>query len=276
MLRPRRSVLFLPASNPRAVEKARALACDVVVLDLEDAVAPEMKGEARAAAVAAARAGGFGWRELVVRVNGSDTEWGADDLAALTGAPVDAVLVPKVSGADEVARARAAVGAPVWAMIETCRAVLALREIIEAGPAALVAGTNDLSKEMRCRPGPDRAPLLPLLAQIVVAARSAGLLALDGVSNVIDDPEVVEREARQGLQLGFDGKSLIHPSQIEPANRVFTPSADEVAWAERVAAAFGQPENAGRGAIRVEGKMVELLHLEEARRVLAVAGSNRG
>lgn len=276
MYRPRRSVLFLPASNPRAVEKARALDCDVVVLDLEDAVAPEMKAEARVAAVEAARAGGFGHRELVVRMNGLDTAWGADDLAALADAPVDAVLIPKVSGAEEVARARAAVAAPLWAMIETCRALLRLREIMEAGPAALVAGTNDLSKEMRCRPGPDRAPLVPLLAQIVVAARSAGLVALDGVSNVIDDPAAVEREAAQGLALGFDGKSLIHPSQIEPANRVFSPSADEVAWAETIAAAFASPKNAGRGAIRVEGKMVELLHLEEARRVLAVAeGSKR-
>ncbi|PAX08136.1 HpcH/HpaI aldolase/citrate lyase family protein [Sphingomonas lenta] len=276
MYRPRRSVLFLPASNPRAIEKARSLACDVVVLDLEDAVAPEAKREARIAAVEAARAGGFGGRELVVRANGLDTAWGADDLAALADAPVDAVLVPKVSRAEEVARARAAVAKPVWAMIETCRALLALREIVEAGPAALVAGTNDLSKEMRCRPGADRAPLVPLLAQIIVAARAAGLAAIDGVSNAIDDPAAVEREAMQGLQLGFDGKSLIHPSQIDPANRVFTPSADEVAWAETVAAAFALPENAGRGAIRVEGRMVELLHLEEARRVLAVAGSKLG
>ena len=269
MHRPRRSALFLPASNARAIEKARGLACDVVILDLEDAVAPEMKGEARAAAVAAATEGGFGGRELVVRVNGLDTPWWADDLAALAGAPVDAVLLPKVSGPEAIAEARDRVALPVWAMIETCRAMLNLRAIVEAAPRALVAGTNDLAKEMRCRPGPDRAPLMPLLAQVVTAARSAGLVALDGVSNVIDDPDAVEAECRQGLAYGFDGKSLIHPSQIAPANRVFGADAEAVAWAEKVVAAFALPENRERGVIRLEGRMVELLHLDEARRLLA-------
>lgn len=276
MFRPRRSALFMPAFNARAVEKARSLPCDVVILDLEDAVAPEMKVEARAAAVGAARAGGFGGRELVVRMNGLDTEWGADDLAAVAGAPVDAVLLPKVSGAEAIAGARARTGAPFWAMIETCRAMLNLREIVAAGAAALVAGTNDLAKEMRCRPGPDRGPLLPLLAQIVVAARAGGIAALDGVSNAIDDPAAVAVECAQGRALGFDGKTLIHPSQIEPANRAFSPDAGEVAWAEKVVAAFELPEHAGRGAIRVEGAMVERLHLDEARRVLALAAAARG
>jgi citrate lyase subunit beta/citryl-CoA lyase len=271
MYRPRRSALFLPASNPRAMEKARGLACDVVVLDLEDAVAPEVKAEARTAAVAAAREGGFGGRELVIRVNGIDTPWWADDLQALAGAPVDAVLLPKVSGPEVIAEARDRIDLPVWAMIETCRAMLNLRAIVEGAPRVLVAGTNDLAKEMRCRPGPDRAPLLPLLAQIVVAARAGGLVALDGVSNVIDDPAAVEAECRQGLAFGFDGKTLIHPSQIEPANLVFTPDGAEVAWAEAVVAAFALPEHRDRGAIRVEGRMVERLHLEEARRVLALA-----
>lgn len=273
--RPRRSALFMPASNPRAMEKARSLPCDVIILDLEDAVAPEAKGDARAAAVAALRAGGFGSREVVARVNGLDTEWGADDLAALRDVAVDGVLLPKVSGPEMLAEARAAVDAPIWAMIETCRAMLNLREIVEAGPAVLVAGTNDLAKEMRCRPGTDRAPLVPSLAQIVVAARAGGAAALDGVSNVIDDPEAVAAECGQGLALGFDGKTLIHPSQVEPANRVFTPNADEVAWAEKVAAAFELPEHQSRGAIRVEGRMVERLHLEEARRTLASAAAAR-
>lgn len=271
MYRPRRSALFLPASNARAIEKARGLACDVVILDMEDAVAPEAKVEARAAAMAAAREGGFGGRELVVRVNGLGTPWWADDMTALAGAPVDAVLLPKVSGPEAIAEARDRVALPVWAMIETCRAMLNLRAIVEGAPRVLVAGTNDLAKEMRCRPGTDRAPLLPLLAQIVVAARAAGLVALDGVSNAIDDPAAVEAECRQGLAYGFDGKSLIHPSQIAPANAVFTPDAAEVAWAEAVVAAFALPEHRDRGAIRVEGQMVERLHLGEARRVIAVA-----
>lgn len=268
----------MPANNARAVEKAREMACDVVILDLEDAVAPEMKATARDAAVAAVRAGGFGRRELVIRVNGADTEWGADDLHAIRDVPADAVLLPKVAGAEAVTAARAAVDVPVWAMIETCAALLSLREIVATRPAVLVAGTNDLAKEMRCRPGEDRAPLVPLLAQIVVAARAGGVDALDGVSNVIDDPAAVERECRQGLALGFDGKSLIHPSQVEPANRVFTPTPEEVAWAATIKAAFDRPEHADRGAIRVEGRMVERLHLEEARRVLALSavagGSN--
>lgn len=276
MIRPRRSALFLPASNPRAIAKARGLACDVVILDLEDAVAPEAKREARAAAVAAAREGGFGGRELVVRVNGLDGAWGADDLAALAGVPVDAVLLPKVSGPDVLAAARSRIDVPLWAMIETCRAMLNLRAIVEASPRVLLAGTNDLAKEMRCRPGVDRAPLVPLLAQIVVAARSAGLVALDGVSNVIDDPDAVELECRQGLQLGFDGKTLIHPSQVAPANRVFSPDLEEIAWAEAVVAAFALPEHKGRGAIRVEGRMVERLHLEQARRTLAATEGSAG
>ena len=264
----------MPASNARAVEKARALPCDVVILDLEDAVAPEAKQAAREAAVAAVREGGFGKRELVVRVNGLDTPWGVADLEALRDAPVDAVLLPKVSDGRALEAARGHVAVPLWAMIETCGAMLALREIVEAGPAVLVAGTNDLAKEMRCRPGVDRAPLVPLLSQIVVAARAGGADALDGVSNVIDDPDAVEAECRQGLALGFDGKTLIHPSQIAPANRVFTPGADEVAWARAVVEAFERPEHAGRGAIRVEGRMAELLHLEEARRTLALAAAS--
>lgn len=272
-IRPRRSALFLPASNPRAIAKARTLAADIVILDLEDAVAPEAKADARAAAVAAV-AEGFGPRERVIRANAPDTPRGEADLHALRDASVDAVLLPKVEDVATLARARAVLGERVrlWAMIETPRAILNLREIAAApGLAALIVGPNDLAKTLRCRPGESRVPLLPILSQIVLAARAYGLVALDGVSNVIDDPARVEAECAQGRDLGFDGKTLIHPSQIEPANRAFGPSAEEVAWARAVIAAFDAPEAQGKGAIQVEGRMVELLHRDEARSVVALA-----
>lgn len=279
MIRPRRSALFMPASNARAIEKARGLECDVVILDLEDAVSPDQKELARDQAVAAVRAGGFGRRELVVRANGLDSEWGADDLAAIAGVAPDAVLLPKVSSPDMLREARAALGAgpALWAMIETCRGIVDLPAIVatadETGLAALVLGPNDLAKEMRCRPGVDRAPLLPAMTTLVLCARMAGIAALDGVCNAIDDPARVEAECRQGLAWGFDGKTLIHPSQIAPANAVFSPSEEEVAWARALVAAFDDPANAGKGAIRVEGRMVELLHRDEARRTLAIAAA---
>lgn len=280
--RPRRSALYMPASNARAIEKARALDCDVVILDLEDAVAPDQKAAAREQAVAAVRAGGFGRRELVVRANALDTAWGIDDLAALAQAAPDAVLLPKVSAPDTLHAARAALGEgpALWAMIETCRAIVDLPAIAAAAPAtglaAFVAGTNDLAKEMRCRPGTDRAPLLPVLTQIVLVARMAGLVALDGVINVLDDAEAIAAECRQGLAWGFDGKTLIHPAQVAPANAVFTPSDEEVRWAHAVVAAFDAPDAADKGAIRVEGKMVERLHLEEAQRALAIVAAVAG
>ena len=273
MIRPRRSALFMPASNARAIEKARALECDVVILDLEDAVAPEMKVAAREQAVAA---GGFGHREFVIRANAAETEWGADDLAAIAGAAPDAVLLPKVSDAATLIAARAALGPgpALWAMIETARALVDLTAIATTahttGLTALVAGTNDLAKELRLRPGADRAPLLPHLAQIVLVARMAGLAVLDGVTNVLDDESAIEAECRQGLAWGFDGKTLIHPAQIAPANRVFTPAESEVAWAREIVAAFAEADHTGKGAIRVSGKMVERLHLEEAERTLAI------
>lgn len=262
----------MPASNARAVEKARGLDCDAVILDLEDAVAPEGKVAARAQALAAARDGGFGERLLVLRVNALGTQWGQDDLAAAAGAGVDAVLLPKVSRPDDLALARAVTGdLPLWAMIETCAAMLALPAIAAApGLAALVAGTNDLATEMRCTPGPDRLPLLPHLTAIVTAARAYGLIALDGVSNVLADTPELAAECAAGAAFGFDGKTLIHPAQIAPANRAFAPSAERAAWAQAVVAAFALPENAGKGAIRVAGEMVERLHLAEAERVLAV------
>ncbi|WBH17747.1 HpcH/HpaI aldolase/citrate lyase family protein [Sphingomonas radiodurans] len=277
-IRPRRSALYMPASNARAIEKARSLECDVVILDLEDAVAPEQKAAARAQAVAA---GGFGHREWVIRANGLDTEWGADDLAAITGAGCDAVLIPKVSDPATLhaAREKLGPGPALWAMIETAQAIVDLRAIGEAaaetGLTAFVVGPNDLAKELRLRPGVDRAPLLPILSQIVTVARAYRIVPLDGVMNAFDDEAAIEAECRQGLAFGFDGKTLIHPNQIAPANRVFAPSDDEVAWAQTIVAAFDAPENVGKGAIKVEGKMVELLHRDDARRTLALAAAIR-
>lgn len=268
-MRPIRSALFMPASNARAIAKARGLDCDAVILDLEDSVAPEVKAAARERVLAVAGEGGFGERRLVLRVNALDTEWAAADLAAAAGARFDAVLLPKVSSPDDVAHARAAIGdVPVWAMIETCAAMLAL-PAIAAAPAlgCLIAGTNDLARDMRCSPGADRRPLLPHLTAIVTAARAHGLVALDGVSNVLADTPELAAECLQAAEFGFDGKTLIHPAQIAPANRAFAPSAERVAWARAVIAAFARAENADKGAIRVDGEMVERLHLEEAKRI---------
>jgi citrate lyase subunit beta/citryl-CoA lyase len=274
--RPRRSALYLPASNARAIAKARTLDCDTVILDLEDAVAPDAKALAREQAVAAAREGGFGPRELVVRVNALDSEWGAGDLTALVGVPIDAVLVPKVNAGRDVAACADALGVPVWAMIETARAVLRLEDIAAApGLAALVMGTNDLAKEMRAIPGTDRLPLHAMLANTVAAARAFGLAALDGVHNAIDDADSFAAECAQGVRFGFDGKTLIHPRQIEACNAAFSPNEDEVAQAERIVAIFDQPENATKGVIRLDGAMVERLHLDCARRTLAIAEAIR-
>jgi citrate lyase subunit beta / citryl-CoA lyase len=278
--RPRRSALYLPASNARAVAKARELPCDVVILDLEDAVAPEFKEEARAAALAAVAEGGFGGREVAIRANGLDSEWGAADLEAIAGSGADAVLVPKVSGPDDIGRYEMALAsAPpslqLWAMIETCASVARLEPIAaRAADTRLslwIMGTNDLAKEMRARLTPERTPFLPILSLAVAAARANGLAVLDGVCNEFRDLEAFRAEAEQGLLYGFDGKSLIHPAQIEPCNSVFSPHAEELAQARAVIEAFALPENAGKGAIRVEGKMVELLHLEQAKRLVAVA-----
>ena len=281
-LRPRRSALYLPASNAKAIAKARTLPCDIVILDLEDAVAPEMKDEARDAAVAAVAEGGFGHREVAIRANGLDTPWGAADLAAIAGSLADAAVVPKVNGPQDIAAYEEALGsAPpalrLWAMIETCAAVADLPAIAAtAGSSRLslwIMGTNDLAKEMRAQLTPCRTPFLPFLSMAVAAARSHGIAILDGVCNEFRDLAAFEAEARQGLMFGFDGKSLIHPAQIEPCNTVYSPSEQDLAWANAVIAAFALPENAGKGAIRVEGKMAELLHLEQARRLVAVAES---
>ena len=272
--RPRRSALYLPASNAKAIAKVRTLACDVVILDLEDAVAPDAKDVARAQAVAAVQEGDFGARELVVRVNGLDTEWGAADLESMDACAPDAILVPKIMARADVDHyaARVAIGTPLWAMIETAGALFRLDEIAGADRlAALVMGTNDLAKETGARPGPDRLPFVGALGLAVAAARAHGIAILDGVYNAIDDDTGFCAEARQGVEFGFDGKTLIHPRQIDLCNAAFQPTASEVAWARQIIAAFDQPENAAMGAIRVEGRMVERLHLHQAHRVLAAS-----
>jgi citrate lyase subunit beta/citryl-CoA lyase len=276
--RPRRSALYMPASNARAVEKARSLPCDVVILDLEDAVLPETKPLARQASVDAVRTGGFGRREVVVRVNALDTPWGEADLQAAAEAGPDAVLTPKIRSAADVAAYEAALAkAPertaLWAMIETPQAILALDAIAGAGTrlAGLVLGINDLAKETGARQTRERLAFQPVLSLSVMAARAHGLIILDGVHNEIDDLEALAAVCRQGADFGFDGKSLIHPSHIAVCNAAFTPPADEVTWAKAVIAAFADPQNAGKGALRVEGRLAERLHCEQAGRLVAVA-----
>lgn len=278
--RPRRSALYMPASNPRAVEKARALPCDVVILDLEDAVLPDVKPEARAAAVAALDAGGFGRREVVLRVNALSTPWGADDLAAAAAAGPDAVLVPKISGPEDIAACdRALATAPpttrLWAMIETGASILRLDAIAcmaaNTRLAGFVMGVNDLAKEMGARQPPDRAPFQAALCLTVMAARGHGLCILDGVHNEIEDLAALEAVCRQGVDFGFDGKTVIHPSHLDICNRVFTPAEADVAWSRAVIAAFEDPANAGKGALRIQNRLAELLHRDQARRLVAIA-----
>ena len=277
--RSRRSLLYLPGSNPRALEKARTLACDGVILDLEDSVAPDAKADARDRVVGALTAGGFGRREVVVRVNGLDTPWGEQDLEALAQVAPDAVLVPKVQDSGDIARYDARLnGYPerveLWAMLETCRSLFHLESLASASRtsrlAAFVLGVNDLAKEMRAELEAGRAPFLAALTLSVAAARAYDLSVLDGVFNGLDDEAGLEAECRQGRTFGFDGKTLIHPAQIETCNRVFSPSADQIAWAAAVVEAFADPENAALGAIRVNGKMAERLHLAQAERILAI------
>ncbi|MDP4024300.1 CoA ester lyase [Methylobacterium sp. NEAU 140] len=282
-IRPRRSVLAMPGSNARAIEKARGLPADVVILDLEDGVAPEAKAAAREQVAAAVAGRGFGPREVVVRINPPDTEDGEADLAALAGAAPDAILVPKVRSSDALIAAGSRLrrlGAPpatrIWAMIETPMAVVNVAEIaagardVDARLSALVVGPNDLLTAARIRP-PGRAALTPWLMQILAAARAHEIDAIDGVFSDFADAAGFEAECAHGRDLGFDGKMLIHPSQIGPANAAFGPSADEVAEARRVAGAFDAPETRGRGVIALDGRMVERLHVEAARRTLALA-----
>ena len=274
--RPRRSVLYLPSSNERALEKAKTLPVDGLILDLEDAVGPDHKEAARENACAAAASGAYGSRELTIRVNGLGTRWHEDDLAAVCAAGPQGVVVPKVDSADEVRALVAAMerhGAPehtrLWAMVETPRAVLDVGEIASASPrlAVLVVGTNDLLKELGARHVPGRAPLLTALSLALLAARRAGVAILDGVWNDVQDLEGFAAECRQGRDLGFDGKTLIHPGQVGPCNVVFAPSAEEVEDARELIAAW--EAGAGAGVVTHRGRMVENLHVDIARRVVA-------
>jgi len=277
--RPRRSVLYMPGANERALEKAQTIPADALILDLEDAVAPDAKPEARERVCAAVQSGAYGGRELTIRANGIGTPWHDDDLRAIAQAGPAAVVVPKVDRAAEVHQIEAALeaaGAPdhtkVWAMLETPVAMLHAEEICAASErlTVLVMGTNDLIKELHGVRVPSRHPLLPSLALSLLAARATGKVILDGVYNDIKDPDGFLAECRQGREMGFDGKTLIHPSQVEPCNEAFAPSADEVELAGRIIAAFEEAEAEGRGVVTVDGRMIENLHVDEARRVLAV------
>ncbi len=283
-IRPRRSVLYMPGSNARALEKARSLPADGVILDLEDAVAPDAKPAARAQVAAAVKQGGFGAREVFIRVNGIDTPWHADDMQAAAHAGPDAILVPKIGRFEQlemIGRRLLDMGTDrktrVWAMIETPAAILNIAEIASAARdsetrlAGFVLGTNDLAKETSARLVPGRAPMLSWLSTCVLAARAFGLAVLDGVFNDIGDAAGFAAECAQGRDLGMDGKTLIHPNQIAPCNEAFSPSEAEIALARKFIAAFDLPENADRGAIMLDGRMVERMHADIARRTVAIA-----
>lgn len=283
-IRPRRSVLYMPGSNARALEKARELPADGVILDLEDSVAPDSKAEARARVAEVVKAGGFGPREVVIRINGLDTPWGAEDLEAAAAAAPDAILLPKVERVEQletVGRRLEELGVPaqtrVWAMIETPLAILNIHAIAAAARnpqtrlSVFVLGTNDLAKETRAALIPGRAPMLAWLSMCVAAARVYGLDVLDGVWNQFKDMDGFQAECAQGVEFGMDGKTVIHPSQIEPCNAAFSPPPAEVERARGIIAAFERPENAGKGVITIDGRMVELLHAEMARRTVALA-----
>ena len=280
VFRPRRSLLYIPGSNPRALEKARSLSADGLIIDLEDAVAADAKAGARAIVAAALAAGGYGSRELVLRVNPLDTPWGHADLAAAATMPIDAVLLPKVESPDRVRLTLSlldALGAPeglaLWCMIETPLGVLAAREIAAASPrlGAFVLGTSDLTKELHAMATRDRLPLITALGLVMLAARAYRLAILDGVHLDLNDEEGFALACRQGRELGFDGKTLIHPKQIEPANLAYAPSAEEIEYARRVGAAHAEAVAAGKGVVLVDGKLIEGLHVENARRLLALA-----
>lgn len=282
MIRPRRSVLYMPAANARALDKARQLPADVLVFDLEDAVAPSAKAAARAQLLAALAEGGYGQRELVVRVNGSGTPWYEEDLAAMAGAPVDAVCLPKVETPDQVEatvhfleQAGAAEKLCLWVMAETPTGVFNIRQIAQAHPRidAIMLGTSDLATELRARHTADRQPFLFALSQCVMAAREAGLDIIDGVHLALDDAPGLAAVCEQGRDLGFDGKSLIHPKQIDAANAAFAPTPAQIEHAERLINAWREAEREGKAVLVLDGKLVENLHVREAERVLALAAA---
>lgn len=279
-LRPRRSVLYMPGSNARALEKGRTLPADCLILDLEDAVAPDAKETARGRIRDSLRDGGYGRRELIVRVNGLDTAWGRDDITAAADSGADAILLPKVESADAVRQAVAALddsGAPeglaLWCMMETPRGMLHAEEIASASPRveALVMGTSDLAKDLQAAHTRERLPMITSLGLCLLAARAAGIAILDGVYLDLADDEGFEYSCRQGKELGFDGKTLIHPKTIEAANRIFAPSEEEVAWSRTIIEAHAEADREGKGVVVVDGKLIENLHVEGARRLVAMA-----
>lgn len=279
-IRPRRSVLYMPGANERALEKAKGLSADAIIFDLEDAVAPDAKAEARGRVCDAVGSGEYGGRELTIRVNGLDTEWHGDDLAAAAKAGPAAVVVPKVGSVADVHAIEAGLekaGAPdhtaIWAMVETPAAMLSALDIASASErlTVLVMGTNDLAKELHAEHVPGRQPLLTGLGLCLLAARATGKVILDGVYNDIKDPDGFEAECVQGRQMGFDGKTLIHPSQLEPANRVWAPADDAVEDARALIATFEEGIAAGKGVVTHNGRMIENMHVDNARRLIALS-----
>lgn len=283
-IRPRRSVLYMPGSNARALDKAKTLPADGVILDLEDSVAPNAKDAARGQVADAVKAGGFGAREVFIRINGVDTPWHADDLSAAAHAAPDVILVPKVSSPDTlelIGRRLLDMGTDhktrIWAMIETPLAIFNILSIASAARdsetrlSGFAMGTNDLAKDTRARLLPGRAPMLPWLSTCIAAARIHGIGILDGVYNDIGNADGFAKECAQGVEFGFDGKTLIHPSQIEPCNTAFSPSQAEVEQARKMIAVFDLPENKGKGVVSIDGRMVERLHADMARRTVAIA-----
>jgi citrate lyase subunit beta / citryl-CoA lyase len=279
-LRPRRSALYLPGNNARALEKGKSLPADVLIFDLEDAVGPDAKAESRARVCEAIASGSYQTREIVVRINGLGTDWHDDDLAAVAGSAADGVLVPKVETGQQVQALAAALdklAAPeslqLWTMMETPRAFLRAEEVASASDrlAALVIGTNDLVNDLHGLHVPGRAPALTALSLGVLGARAAGKAILDGVFNSIADGPGFRAEAQQGREMGFDGKTLIHPSQVAPANEIFGPSQEELADARKIVSAYEQAQAAGESVITVDGRMIESLHVRDAQRILALA-----
>jgi citrate lyase subunit beta/citryl-CoA lyase len=288
-IRPRRSVLYMPGSNTRALEKAKILPADGVILDLEDAVAPDAKGTARNQVVEAVKAGGFGAREVFIRVNGIDTPWHADDLVAATHAAPDVILVPTVSHPDTLEMVGRRLldmhidqKTRIWAMVETPLAIFNILAIAakardsESRLAGFIMGTNDLAKDTRARIVSGRAPMLPWLTTCIAAARIHGIDILDGVYNDLGNADGFAKECQQAVDLGFDGKTLIHPNQIEPCNTAFSPSEDDIAQARKMIAAFDRPENKDKGVVSIDGRMVERMHAEMARRTVMIADAITG
>jgi citrate lyase subunit beta/citryl-CoA lyase len=280
IIKPRRSVLYMPGANDKALEKAKTLPCDAIIFDTEDSVAPDMKAVAREKVAAAVRSGEYGRRELTIRINGLDTEWWRDDLDSAADAGPSAVVVPKINSADDVALIDAvladhptAADVQIWAMLETPAAMERAVEIATSFErlTVLIMGTNDLAKELRAGLVPGRAPLLWGLGRCVNAARYAGKVILDGVYNDVKNPDGFAAECAQGAEMGFDGKTLIHPTQVEPCNEAFAPSEAEVEHSRRVIEAFEEGVAAGKGVITVDGRMIENLHVDNARRAIAIS-----